>query len=64
MPDQDGGYAGPMTLAARKWASDLAAWAIPPEILAQAPESPWIHPPVLFQAPDAPSDSPSRRHAL
>ena len=34
--------------AARRWAEDLAAWAIPPEILAAAPESPWGFPPSLF----------------
>jgi SAM-dependent methyltransferase len=34
--------------AARRWAADLAAWAIPPEILDQAPESPWGFPPALF----------------
>ena len=27
-----------------KWRNDLQAWAIPEPILAQAPESPWIHP--------------------
>lgn len=39
--------------ASQKWAADLAAWAIPDEILAQAPTSPWIHPVELFEvAPD------------
>ncbi len=32
-----------------KWKKDLQSWAIPEEIIKQAPESPWIHPPVLFQ---------------
>ena len=30
------------------WAAHLAEWAIPDEILAQAPTSPWIHPVSLF----------------
>ncbi len=40
-------------MKSQKWAADLAAWAIPDEILAQAPTSPWIHPVELFEvAPD------------
>ncbi|HEX2275169.1 MAG TPA: methyltransferase domain-containing protein [Acidimicrobiales bacterium] len=52
--------------AAARWADELAAWAIPPEILAAAPESPWGFPPALFQAaePEAVPDSPSRRRAV
>lgn len=39
----------------RSWSEQLAAWAIPGEILAQAPTSPWIHPVELFEVtPDAP----------
>jgi SAM-dependent methyltransferase len=34
--------------AARRWREDLDSWAIPPEILAAAPESPWGFPPGLF----------------
>src|SRR5690242_4067165 len=34
--------------AAERWASALATWAIPPEILAAAPESPWGYSPALF----------------
>lgn len=37
----------PMTAAAR-WEQDLASWAIPPAILAAAPESPWGYPAALF----------------
>lgn len=37
--------------AAEKWKSDLLAWSIPQEIIDQAPETPWIHPPSLFQVP-------------
>lgn len=52
-----------MTTAAQRWARDLAAWRIPDEILAQAPQSPWIHPVDLFRAqPDTIVDSPS--HAV
>jgi hypothetical protein len=36
--------------AAEQWARELAAWAIPEEILAQAPESPWCFPPKIFAA--------------
>jgi len=56
--------------AARRWAKDLAAWAIPPEILDGAPESPWGCPTGLFAraAEDAVGagpggDSPSLRRA-
>ena len=52
--------------AAARWADELAAWAIPPEILATAPESPWGFPPALFQAaePEAVPHTPSRRRAF
>jgi hypothetical protein len=36
--------------ATRRWADELAAWAIDPEILAAAPESPYGFPPALFAA--------------
>ena len=49
--------------AAEKWRRDLAAWAIPDEILNQAPESPWIHPPELFDLPDVIAPSPSHDRA-
>jgi SAM-dependent methyltransferase len=49
---------------AESWAHDLAAWRIPAEILAAAPQSPWIHPVDLFRAPDEPApDSPSHARA-
>lgn len=35
--------------AAQQWADELAAWAIDPEILAAAPESPYGFPPELFR---------------
>lgn len=47
-----------------RWAEQLAAWAIPDEILAQAPESPWIHPVRMFTVTGDEPDSPSRRRAL
>ena len=34
--------------AATRWADALAAWAIPDEILAEAPESPWGFPSPVF----------------
>jgi SAM-dependent methyltransferase len=34
--------------AAQRWQSALDGWAIPPQILEQAPTSPWVHPPALF----------------
>lgn len=50
--------------AAERWAKQLAEWAIPEEILAQAPESPWTFPPALFTAPADPGpDTTSRRRA-
>ncbi len=52
-----------VTAASKKWRSDLAAWAIPAEILAQAPQSPWIHPPEIFTVTGAIPDSPSHRRA-
>lgn len=50
--------------ASEKWKSDLEAWAIPQEILAQAPESPWIHPPALFQIPKQIVLTPSHQKAF
>ncbi|EME55032.1 class I SAM-dependent methyltransferase [Amycolatopsis decaplanina] len=35
--------------ALHRWADTLAAWAIPPEILAAAPESPWVLPRQVFE---------------
>jgi SAM-dependent methyltransferase len=57
--------------AARRWREDLDSWAIPPEILDAAPESPWGCPPGLFTraAQDAldkqaAAPTPSLRRAL
>lgn len=51
------------TTAAQRWSRDLAAWAIPPEILDAAPESPWIHPVEMFTVDADVPDSPSHRRA-
>jgi SAM-dependent methyltransferase len=50
--------------AADRWRDELAGWAIPDEILAQAPEPPWGFPPELFAAPPDPVETPSRDRAL
>jgi len=50
-------------IASEKWAHDLRQWAIPSEIIEQAPESPWIHPPALFGVPDVIADTPSHQRA-
>jgi SAM-dependent methyltransferase len=52
-----------MTTAAEQWKIDLASWAIPQEILDQAVEKPWIHPPALFEIPDVIGDSLSHQRA-
>ena len=56
-----------MGRAQRDWANALSAWAIPDEILEQAPESPWGFPVALF-TPDEHilhhADNPSSRAAL
>ena len=52
-----------MTTAAEQWKKDLASWAIPREILDQAVEKPWIHPPALFEIPEVIGDSLSHQRA-
>lgn len=55
---------GRMT-AAENWARHLGAWGIPEEILAVAPQSPWIHPVSTFTpSGDLFVDTPSRHRAL
>lgn len=51
-------------LHAEHWARSLSEWAIPDEILKNAQEDPWIHPPVLFQTPDAIDANISHLRAL
>jgi SAM-dependent methyltransferase len=56
-----------MTRPAEQWRAALAAWAIPAEILAAAPESPWGYPTALFAGrADAAigQDTPSSAAAL
>jgi SAM-dependent methyltransferase len=52
-----------MATASEKWKLDLASWAIPQEIIDQAIEKPWIHPPALFEIPDVIHDSLSHQRA-
>lgn len=55
---------GDMTSAAHRWADALAAWAIPDEILEQAPASPWVHPPKMFRSTGRdPVNTPSMQAA-
>lgn len=49
--------------AASCWREALEAWSIPENILSQAPQSPWIHPPELFDVPDTIANSPSHDRA-
>ncbi|WP_344413901.1 class I SAM-dependent methyltransferase [Pseudonocardia ailaonensis] len=53
-----------MGSAAERWAGLQSGRGIPPEILAQAPRSPWGHDPADFTAPDVPADTPSRDAGL
>lgn len=47
------------------WAESLPRWAIPPDILGQAPQSPWIHPVASFTpSGDLHVATPSRLRAL
>jgi len=43
-----------------QWRAELAGWAIPDEILANAPEPPWGFPVELFRADVERADTPSR----
>jgi SAM-dependent methyltransferase len=54
VPDQGGPDASRPTItdAARRWAECLGRWAIPDEILAQAPVSPWQHETAMFAVDD------------
>ncbi|HZD01233.1 MAG TPA: methyltransferase domain-containing protein [Actinomycetes bacterium] len=58
----------PVLEALRRWRAELEAWAIPEEILAAAPESPWGFPVGLFRAraeqARARQATPSTREAL
>lgn len=53
--------ANPLT----QWATALSQWGIPPEILSQAPQSPWIHPVSSFRPTgNVHVNTPSRLRAL
>lgn len=49
--------------AADRWREELASWAIPPAILAAAPESPYGFPAGMFGAPPVATDTPSHARA-
>ncbi len=51
-PDEAGDRESTVTDAAVRWADGLAQWAIPEEILAQAPTSPWQHDTAMFVVDD------------
>ena len=51
-------------IASHLWREKLESWAIPQEIIDQAPESPWIHPAALFQVPHVIEMSPSHDKAF
>ena len=46
-----------------QWSFELDNWGIPQDILSQAPESPWIHPPTLFEVPAVIPETPSHARA-
>jgi Methyltransferase domain len=48
-----------VTSPAARWSQELAEWAIDPEILAAAPESPWGFPPEMFRADSTAVDGPT-----
>ena len=47
-----------------KWRLDLDSWGIRKEILDQAPESPWIHPPAVFALPPVIKETISHQRAV
>lgn len=49
---------------ADRWRAELAAWRIPDEIVAAAPESPYGFPVAMFQPDAEVEDTPSRQRAL
>lgn len=49
---------------AKKWAEALSQWGLPQEILDQAEQSPWIHPPALFTVPEVIPITPSHTKAV
>jgi 2-polyprenyl-3-methyl-5-hydroxy-6-metoxy-1,4-benzoquinol methylase len=61
--EQDSATSEGLDRQLERWRLDLASWAIPDEILARAPESPWIHPVSMFTVDDEIADSHSHRIA-
>ncbi len=51
------------TQSGNRWRAGLAGWAIPENIVKQAPTNPWIHPPVYFQVGEVIVDSISHQKA-
>ena len=49
-----------MSTAAQRWTQELAAWAVPQEILAAGTQRPYVFPPEMFAAP-AGADRPRSR---
>ena len=49
-----------MSSAATRWSEELAAWAVPQEILDSAPRRPFVFPPEMFAAPRPGDGSRSR----
>jgi len=62
-PDGGADDAADLSDLADRWRADLAAWAIPEDILAQAPASPWIHPVSMFTVGDDEPDTLSHQRA-
>jgi precorrin-6B methylase 2 len=50
--------------AAQRWAEELAAWAVPAEILAAAPRRPYVFPAQMFAAPLPGTTAASRSTAV
>jgi SAM-dependent methyltransferase len=50
--------------AAVRWRDALDEWAIPPDILEQADESPWFFPVEAFSEREDEPETPTHRHAL
>ena len=54
---------GSLNVRVQQWADDLAAWAVPAEILEQAESAPWAHLVHMFTVTGEVPDSPSHRIA-
>ena len=63
MSDLNAATSAPAQNLLDAWRDDLASWALPQEILDQAPESPWSHPVAMFTVGDEIDESISHRLA-